>query len=394
MTATTTDHASTVWESDELTALRETTTRFVRTEILPHQDDWERKGMLPRSLHRTAGDLGLLGASFPEEVGGGGGGPLAAVTMAESMFEAGASGGTHASLFTSGIALPHIIAGGDQDQIDRWVKPTLAGELIGSLGITEPSGGSDVGRLRTRAVVDPDDDTHYRVTGEKTYITSGVRADFVTTAVRTGGPGSAGISLLVVEKGTPGFEVAKKLEKLGWHASDTAELVYDDVRVPRSNLVGVEGGGFALISQAFVSERLGLAVNAYSSAQRALDLALQWCRDRETFGKPLIARDTIQQTLTTMAMRIDVARTYTRRLAERCANGETDVVAHACFAKNTAVETASWVVDQSLQLFGGLGYMHETEISRLYRDVRIMGIGGGTVEILNRLAAKHLGYLS
>lgn len=382
------------WNSPELAALRATARRFVESEVLPHQDDWERDGQLPRELHAKAGELGLLGVSMPEEVGGGGGGLVELAVVNEAVTEAGMSGGTHASLFTAGISLPHIIEAGDPEQIERWVRPTLEGRLIGSLAITEPGGGSDVGHLRTRAVPDPDSPDHLLVTGEKTYITSGVRADFVVTAARTGGPGASGVSLVVVEKGTEGFAVGRKLEKLGWHASDTAELVYDGARVPRSHLVGPEGEGFRLISRAFVSERIGMAVTAYSSAQRALDLALEWCRVRETFGAPLITRDTVQQKLGTMAMKVDVAREYARDVCRRHDAGEDGLVAQACFAKNTAAETAEWVASQALQLFGGMGYMRESEIERIYRDVRIIGIGGGTVEILTTLAAKHLGYQS
>jgi acyl-CoA dehydrogenase len=276
--------------------------------------------------------------------------------------------------------------------IEKFVRPTLRGELIGSLAITEPGGGSDVGHLRTTAVRDGDE---WVVNGAKTYITSAVRGDYVVTAVRTGGtdlPGAAGVSLLVVEKGSPGFEVSRKLEKMGWRSSDTAELSYTDVRVPAANLIGAANTGFAQIAQAFVSERIGLAVQAYSSAQRCLDITVQWCRDRETFGRPLISRQSIQNTLTEMARRIDVARVYSRNVVERQLEGEDNLITSACFAKNTAVEAGEWVASQAVQLFGGMGYMAESEIERQYRDMRILGIGGGTTEILTGLAAKSLGF--
>lgn len=386
---------------DELAALRETTQRFVDREVLPRQDDWEEAGELPRSLHRAAGELGLLGASFPGEVGGGGGGLQASVAVAETAHVSGMSGGTFASLFTSGISLPHIIHAGSQELIDRYVRPTLDGELIGALAITEPSGGSDVGHLRTAARRDGED---YVIAGAKTFITSGARADFVVTAVRTGGQGSAGVSLIVVPTDAEGFTVGRRLSKMGWHASDTAELHFDDVRVPADHLIGEVDAGFRYISQAFVSERLGLAAQAYSGAQRALDLAVQWCRDRETFGQPLITRGTVQATLADMARRIDVAREYARRTALRwdevqaggepasCGEPGLDLVATACFAKNTAVEAAEWAVSQAVQLFGGMGYMAESEVERIYRDTRIIGIGGGATEILTTLAGRRLGY--
>jgi acyl-CoA dehydrogenase len=373
----------------EREALRQTVRRFVEQDVLPYQDEWERAGEVPRDLHRRAAQAGLLGAAFPLTSGGGGGDIADVVTICEELHYAGGAGGLFAALFTSGIALPHIVAAGDPAQIERWVRPTLNGELIGALAVTEPDGGSDVASIRTTAKRDGD---QYVVNGAKTYITSGCRADFVTTAVRTGDSGARGVSLLVVEKGTPGFTVSRKLEKMGWLCSDTAELSFADVRVPVANLVGAQNSGFAQLAQHFVSERLLLAVQAYAGGQRALDLAVDWCRTRETFGRPLLSRQTVQHTLTEMARRIDVARVYAREIACRSLGGTDDLIAEVCFAKNTAVEAGSWVVDQAVQLFGGLGYMREAEIERQYRDMRILGIGGGTTEILTGLAAKRLGY--
>lgn len=378
-----------IWNTPERQQLRKTVRAFTEREILPHIDEWERIGVLPRDLSLRAGEAGLLGVGFPEEVGGEGGDAADTAIICEELHEAGTPGGVFASLFTVGIAVPHMIASGDQRLIEKFVRPTLAGQLIGSLAITEPGGGSDMGHLRTSAVRDGD---HYVVNGAKTYITSAVRGDYVVTAVRTGGPGAAGVSLLVVEKGTPGFEVSRRLEKMGWRSSDTAELSFVDARVPAENLVGAQNSGFAQIAQAFVAERIGLAVQAYSSAQRCLDITVQWCRDRETFGRPLISRQTVQNTLTEMARRTDVARVYSRNVVERQLAGEDNLITAACFAKNTAVEAGEWVASQGVQLFGGMGYMAESEIERQYRDMRILGIGGGTTEILTGLAAKSLGY--
>ncbi|GAA1020586.1 acyl-CoA dehydrogenase family protein [Amycolatopsis sp. NPDC000673] len=376
------------FRTPERTELRATVRRFVEKDVLPHLDDWERAGELPRDLHRKAGQLGLLGVAFPEAAGGGDGNYLDALVVAEEMHYAGGSGGLFASLFTCGIAVPHIVEAGDPVQIERWVRPTLEGEKIGSLAVTEPDGGSDVAGIRTTAVREGDE---YVVNGAKTFITSGCRADFVTTVVRTGEAGAHGLSLIVVERGTPGFTVSRKLEKMGWAASDTAELSYVDVRVPAENLIGAENSGFAQVATQFVTERLSLAVQAYAHAQRALDLTLDWCRMRETFGRPLISRQVVQHKLTEMACKVDVARTYARQVAIRHVSGE-EVIAEACFAKNTAVQTAEWVVNEAVQLHGGLGYMREAEVERHYRDVRILGIGGGTTEILTGLAAKRLGY--
>ena len=369
-------------------ALRESVRTFTEREVLPHLDSWERAGEVPRELHLAAGKLGLIGIGFPEQVGGSGGDYTDVVAMTEAFCEAGASSGLLAALFTSGIAVPHMAAVGDESLVDRFVRPTLAGEMIGSLAVTEPDGGSDVASIRTRARRDGD---HYVVDGAKTFITSGSRADFVTTAVRTGDAGHGGVSLLVVETGTPGFTVSRRLAKMGWRCSDTAELFFDDARVPAANLVGSENGGFALLMQQFVGERLALAVHAYGIAQRCLDLTRDYVGTRQTFGRPLISRQVVQHQLVEMHRRIDVARTYTREVARRYAAGEQPVV-EACLAKNTAVEACDHVVDRAVQLHGGAGYMRESEVERHYRDARILGIGGGATEVLTDLSAKLLGF--
>ena len=375
---------------EERDALRATGAEFVRREVAPHLQEWEDAGEIPRALHRVAGDLGLIGVAFPEEVGGGGGDILDSLALQEAMFDAGASSGLMAGLFTAGIALPHIAASGNTDLVDRFVRPTLAGDLIGSLAITEPGGGSDVARITTTAVREGD---HYVVHGAKTFITSGVRADFVTAAVRTGGPGHGGISLLVVEKGTPGFTVDRSLRKMGWHCSDTAELSFVDARVPAANLVGAENTGFGQIADQFVVERIALAVHGYGIAARSLDLAAAYCRSRTTFGRPLLDNQSVQHTLVEMRRQVEVARTYTRDVAARHAAGEF-VVAEACLAKQTAVDCAAYVCDRAVQLFGGTGYMHGTEVERHYRDARILPIGGGADEVLRDLTAKLMGYAS
>jgi len=378
---------SSYW-TPEQQALQETARTFVEREITPHLDGWEEAGELPRSLHQAAAKQGLLGLGFAEEVGGSGGDGLDALAMQEAFFAAGASSGLMAGLFTHGIALPHIVAAGDPDLIDRFVRPTLAGDLIGSLAVTEPDGGSDVAGIRTRARREGD---HYVVDGAKTFITSGVRADFVTTAVRTGGEGHAGISLLVIEKGTPGFSVTRPLRKMGWHCSDTAELAFDSVRVPVSHLVGEENSGFYQIAEQFVTERIGLAVHAYGIADRALALTVAYTQQRETFGKPLASRQVVRHRLVEMRQRVELARTYAREVARRHAAGE-QVIAEACLAKNAAIEASAFVVDQAVQLHGGAGYLRDTEVERHYRDHRILGIGGGATEVLNDLAARLLGY--
>ena len=386
--------ASAPSSTSEREALRETAREFVRREVTPHLQEWEDAGSIPRELHAKAAKQGLLGVSFPESVGGQGGDLADSVALQEAFFEAGASSGLMAGLFTGGIALPHIAASGNTDLIDRFVRPTLAGEKIGSLAITEPGGGSDVAGITTRAELDGD---FYVVNGAKTFITSGVRADFVTTAVRTAptgtGPGHTGLSLLVVEKGTPGFTVDRSLKKMGWHCSDTAELSYVDVRVPAANLVGAEGSGFYQIADQFVVERIALAVHAYGIAARSLALTSTYARERETFGKPLIANQVVRHKLVEMHRQVEVARAYTHAVVARHVAGES-VIAEAVLAKQTAVDAATYVCDQAVQLHGGTGYMHGTEVERHYRDARILPIGGGATEVLTDLAAKLLGYTS
>jgi acyl-CoA dehydrogenase len=364
------------FETLERRQLRELTRSFVAKEVRPHLADWERLGEVPRRLHGTAAKLGLLGIGFAEEIGGAGGDLLDSIVVTEELIQAGGSSGLVAALFTHGIALPHIVASGKADLIDRYVRPTLAGDKIGCLAITEPDGGSDVAGIRTKAA---EADGEYVVNGTKTFITSGARADFATTAVQT----EAGFALLVVEGG---FTVTRRLDKLGWHCSDTAELSFVDVRVPKGNAVG----GFAELMTHFATERISLAVQAYATAQRCLDLTLAWVRDRHTFGRPLASRQLVRHRLAEMARQIDVARTYVRHVALRVASGER-LVTEVAMAKNTAVAACDHVVDQAVQLHGGLGCLRDAEVERHYRDARIMGIGGGTTEIMNEIIAKQLG---
>ena len=369
------------------TELRELVRAFTEREIVPHLADWEEAGAVPRELHRKAAKLGLLGVGYPEAVGGGGGDMLDSATVTEQIILSGGSSGLIAALFTHGIALPHIIATGDGALIDRYVRPTLAGELIGSLGVSEPDGGSDVAAIRTTARRDGE---HYVVNGAKTYITSGARADFVTTVVRTGGPGHEGISLLVVDTASPGFAVTRTLAKLGWQCSDTAELSYSDVRVPAANLVGAEGTGFRQVMRHFASERVSMAVQACATAQRCLDLTVAWCRHRRTFGAPLADRQVVRHRLAETARSVTVARTYVWSLVARISAGDRVEPAEVAMAKNTAAATCDAAVDTAVQLHGAMGVMRDSEVERHYRDARIIGIGGGATEIMNEIIAKGL----
>ncbi len=382
------------WDTPERLALRRLARDVVADHVAPYVADWEREGMLPRALHRTFAEAGLLGVGFDEQVGGSGGDSVDAAIVAEEVLLGGGSGGVVASLFTHGIAVPHLARAGTAEQVERWVRPTLSGDLIGALAVTEPGGGSDVAGLRTTARRDGD---AFVVNGAKTYITSGVRADFVTAAVRTGGAGHGGISLLVIEKGTPGFAVSGPLDKMGWRCSDTAELAFTDVRVPVANLVGPEGSGFLQIMQNFQSERLALATHAWATAQRCLDLTVAWVQDRETFGRQLSSRQVVRHKVAEMARQVWVAKTATRAaydawLDSAESGGPVDgAVTEVSMAKNTACAACDHVVDQAVQLFGGLGYMREAEVERHYRDSRVLRIGGGTDEIMNEVIARRLG---
>jgi acyl-CoA dehydrogenase len=353
---------------------------------VPNLNQWERDGEVPRSLHKAAAAAGLLGVAFPEAAGGQGGDLIDQTTVSEELLYAGASSGLLSALFTHGIAIPHLVKSGNTDLIDRYAKPTLAGEMIGSLAVTEPDAGSDVAAIRTRAVRDGD---RYIVNGAKTFITSSTRADFVTTVVRTGDDPHRGISLLVVDTGSPGFSVVRRLEKMGWLCSDTGELAYVDVRVPAANLIGEEGSGFIQVAQQFAGERLGLAVHGYGMAQRALELTVAYTKARHAFGKPLIAKQVVRHKLVEMTRAVEVSRTYAHAIIERVTAGE-QLFAEAAMAKNQAIEACSFVVNEAVQLHGGSGYMRDSEVERHYRDARILGIGGGATEVMNDLIAKAL----
>lgn len=377
-----------LFETEEHAQLRETARRFAHKHIAPHAHAWEEACEFPRELYKTASEAGLLGISYPVEHGGAGGDVTHALVASEELVLAGHSVGTCVGLNSHGIALPPIVRHGTPEQKKRFVDPVLRGEKISALAITEPNGGSDVASLRTRAVRDGD---FYVVNGSKTFITSGCRADIVTTAVRTGGEGHGGISLLVIERGTPGFSVSKKLEKTGWWASDTAELAFEDCRVPASNLIGEENMGFLAIMINFATERLYLGAQCVAIAELAYRESVKYAKDRRAFGKTLMGHQVVRHKLADMASRLAAARALVGECAARVARGE-QVPGLAAMTKNAATDMCSFVVDQAVQIHGGNGFMREYLVERLYRDARLYPIGGGTREIMNEIIAKTEGY--
>ncbi|KPK14995.1 MAG: acyl-CoA dehydrogenase [Myxococcales bacterium SG8_38] len=377
-----------LFETEEHRALREQVRRFASSAIAPHAFAWEEANEFPRELYRQAAEAGFMATGYPEEVGGDGGDLGHVLVAAEEMVLAGKSVGTCVGLGSHGIALPPIIKFGTTAQKERFVRPTLLGNKIAALGITEPGGGSDVAAVRTKAVRDGE---HYVVNGAKTFITSGTRADFVTTAVRTGGEGHGGISMLIIESDTPGFTVASKLKKTGWWASDTAELVFEDCRVPAENLIGQEGAGFLMIMTNFVTERLMLAGQCVAIAELAYRESIEYAKQRHAFGKSLSAFQVIRHKLADMATQIAAARALTGECVTRYVNGE-QTPSLAAMAKNAATDMCSFVCDQAVQIHGGYGYMREYLVERLYRDARLYPIGGGTREIMNEIISKVEGY--
>ncbi|KWX29088.1 acyl-CoA dehydrogenase family protein [Pseudomonas aeruginosa] len=372
-------------ESHQL--IRDSVRRFVEREVLPYIDEWEEAEEFPRELYLKAGAAGILGIGYPEAYGGSCEGDLfAKVAASEELMRCG-SGGLVAGLGSLDIGLPPVVKWARPEVRERVVPAVLRGEKIMALAVTEPSGGSDAANLKTRAVRDGD---HYRVSGSKTFITSGVRADYYTVAVRTGGEGFAGISLLLVEKGTAGFSVGRKLKKMGWWASDTAELFFDDCRVPAENLIGVENAGFACIMANFQSERLALAVMANMTAQLALEESLRWAREREAFGKPIGKFQVLRHRLAEMATQLEVSREFTYRQAAKMAAGKS-VIKEISMAKNFATDVADRLTYDAVQVLGGMGYMRESLVERLYRDNRILSIGGGSREIMNEIIGKQMG---
>jgi acyl-CoA dehydrogenase len=366
---------------------RQQARRFVEKEIAPHVDAWEAAETLPRELHRKAAEAGILQIGYPEAYGGVEVPDLFyGIVLTEELARAG-SGGVIASLMSHGIATPPILAAGNHEQKMRFAAPVLAGEKIAALAITEPGGGSDVANLKTRAVRDGD---HYVVSGAKAFITSGMRADFLTVAVRTGGDGMGGVSLLVIEGDTPGLS-RTAMHKMGWCASDTAQLYFDACRVPVAHRIGAENAGFMAIMLNFNHERIMLAAQAYAFAEVCYSESLAYARDRQTFSKPLIRNQVIRHKLVDMRTRIDAVKANLDLLAWRVGHKHMPI-AEVCMLKALATTTLEFVANEAMQVLGGAGYLRGAKVERIYRETKVLTIGGGSLEIMKDLAARQLGY--
>ena len=365
--------------------VRQTVRKFVEREIKPFVDEWEEKGEFSEGLYRKAGDAGILGIGYPEAYGGSGGDIFLKIAYIEELMRCG-SAGVVAGLGSLDISIPPILAFGTEKQKSRFIPPVLKGDKIAALGITEPNAGSDVANIQTKAVLRGN---HYVVNGSKMLITSGYRANQLTCAVRTGGEGYKGISLLIIESDTPGYSVSEKLRKMGWWASDTAQIFFDECQVPVENLLGKEGEGFSGIMENFQNERLQLSIMANMTAQLALEESLKYAKEREAFGRPLSGFQVTRHKLVDMATLVEASREFVYRVAAKIDAGKNQVK-EISMAKNFACMVSDKVTYDAVQIHGGFGYMREYLVERLYRDNRILSIGGGTQEIMKEIISKYI----
>jgi acyl-CoA dehydrogenase len=371
--------------TDEHEAFRAVVRRFVAKEIEPFASAWDEAEEFPRELYRKAAAIGLLGLGFPEAFGGTPADQFMRIVVSQELARSGA-GGINASLMSHGIGAPPIVAGSRPDVQARVLPQIIAGEKISALAITEPNGGSDVANLRTTARRDGD---HYVVNGEKTFITSGMRADWLTVAVRTGGAGPGGVSMLLIPGDTPGLS-RTKLKKMGWWASDTATLHFDNCRVPAEYLIGEEGAGFQIIMRNFNSERMGMSASCAAYARVCVEEAIAYARQRETFGKPLTQHQVIRHKLVDMMQKVVATESMLMLLAWRLTQGESPV-AEICMLKNQATQTMAHCASEAVQIFGGAGFMRGVKVERIYREVKVNAIGGGAEEIMKDLASRQMG---
>ncbi|MRD49465.1 acyl-CoA dehydrogenase [Caenimonas koreensis DSM 17982] len=379
---------------EDVASIADLVKRFTLERIAPDISKWDEAGEFPRSVYREAAAIGLLGLGYPEELGGTPASFALRNAMSTTMARYGGSGGLMASLFSINIGLPPVVRHGTRELQMEIAPDVIRGEKIAALAITEPGGGSDVAALRTTARRDGGD---YIINGEKTFITSGMRADWITMAVRTGDAGlkgASGISMIVVPGDAIGL-TRTRLEKMGWWCSDTGHLRMDNVRVPARYLVGEEGAGFRMIMSNFNGERLGMSAMALGFAQACFDEALDWSRQRKTFGSALVEKQVVWHKLVDMQMRIASTAAWLDAVARLADAGklesDPDCVAQVCMLKNHSTQTMQFCADAAVQTLGGMGFMRGTKSERIYREVKVMMIGGGAEEIMKDLAARQLG---
>ena len=373
-----------VYLTPEHELLREQVARFIAREVEPHGEQWERDGCVPREVLRKLGAAGMLGLMFAPEHGGGGADALTNLVFAEALSQSTFGGFIVTVLVHTDMASPHLHHAGTPQQLARWMPRITKGELISAVAITEPAAGSDVAGIRTRAVRDGD---AWVLNGSKLFITNGVHGDIYFVAARTGGARHA-ISMFIVEKGTPGFTVGRALHKTGWLSSDTAELVFDQCRIPAANLLGVEHEGFRSVMKNFQTERIALAAMAVGHCTQALKLTLAHVRERQAFGATLWDKQVVRQRVAMLDAKTRAARQYLYHCAWLTSQGR-GVVQDVSMLKALTGELVNEVVQGCQQLHGGMGYMRETAIERLWRDARILAIGGGATEVMLDEAAKR-----
>ncbi|MEX1279538.1 MAG: acyl-CoA dehydrogenase family protein [Acidimicrobiia bacterium] len=372
---------------DELAALAEQVMTFCEKEVVPNADAWEEAGQVPREVLRTMGGLGMFGIQVPEERGGLGMGPVASTVFAEALGASSTLGGFDATVLVhTDMASPHLLHSGSEEQLDRFLPGILSGETITAIGVTEPDAGSDVAGMRSHARKDGDG---WRINGRKIFITNAVYGNLVIIGARTNPDDPRGISMFLVEKDREGFEVAQKLDKQGWRCSDTAELVLDDVWVPEENLLGTLHRGFYEIMRNFQNERLVLAAQGVGAGQAAIDLTLEWVRNRQAFGATLWDKQAIRQRLAMAQARIDAARASVYQAAWLMEQG-IDATKYVSGVKAHALETVMEVLYECTQFHGGMGFMVETPVNRMYRDARVNTIGGGATEVMLEEVAKRM----
>jgi len=383
--------------TEEHELFRKQVAAFADKELAPNVDQWEEDELFPNWVFKKAGEIGILGAHYPEDVGGSGGDYWFSVVKSEELTRSGAAGVTMGLLVQSDMATPCINDLGTKEQKEEFLMPAIKGDKIAALGVSEPGAGSDVAGIRTHAKKDGDD---YVINGSKTYITNGTRADFVTTLVKTDPEGGyGGISIILIPTDTPGFAVGKKLKKAGNWCSDTAELFFEDVRLPKRYLLGQEGQGFYYLMQNFQSERLIGSTSALSGAKRALDRSIDWGRERTAFGKPIIKRDYWKQRFVELYTKYEAAVSLAYRAVE--AYNREKYVENGMLSMETTKlismtkvfvgDVTGEIMDECVQFHGGMGYLEELWVARAWRDARLFRIGGGTTEVMRYSIAKIMG---